>query len=221
MKNDIKQQAKELYYQTDLTKTQIAAVLGISRTSLHYWIKENNWDRLKTSAEHLPSILAEKCYHILGQVADSYLSERRLTNPVGRQEAETLYKIMLTIKQLKNRSTVNESMEMFALLQDRVKKSDPKLAEDLFPYIEEHLAARAAVTTGHLLPEGFTPMGCLPFDPIIDTDEQAIDTKEIFDYVVSQMGGRTIEDQSGDSSAPPLELAPNLPPQNTPDNNPG
>jgi transposase-like protein len=188
MKNDIRQQAQELYYQSGLSKSQIAAALGVSRRSLHYWIKEGNWDRLKASAEHMPSILAEKCYHIFSQTADSFLSEQRLTNPISHKEADTLYKLMLTIKQLKNRNTVSESMEMFALFQDRVKKENPKLAEEITPFIEEHLTARAAVTTGHILPEGFTPMGRLPFDHVIDTDEMALDNKDLCDWAIEQMG---------------------------------
>jgi transposase-like protein len=188
MKNDIRQQAQELYYQSGLTKSQIAAALGVSRRSLHYWIKEGNWDRLKASAEHMPSILAEKCYHIFSQTADSFLSEQRLTNPISHKEADTLYKLMLTIKQLKNRNTVSESMEMFALFQDRVKKENPKLAEEITPFIEEHLTARAAVTTGHILPEGFTPMGRLPFDHDINTDEMALDNKDLCDWAIEQMG---------------------------------
>ncbi len=81
-----KQQARNLFFQTELTKSQIATLLGISRRSLTYWIKEGSWQRLKKSAAHLPAILAENCYHLIGNLTEHYLSERRLTNPVSSKE---------------------------------------------------------------------------------------------------------------------------------------
>lgn len=186
MNNDKKLQAKDLFYQTDLTKTQIANILGISRRSLHYWIREGNWDRLKNSAEHLPSILAENCYHIFGQLTEHYLSERRLTNPVSRHEADTLHKLMLTINKLKNRATVNENMEMFALFLDGLKKRNPQLAHDLNPYIEEYLTYRASIYRRDLMPDTFSPVGRLP-TPETDYTEQTLDNKDFFDWDTERM----------------------------------
>jgi hypothetical protein len=66
MENEKKQQAKHLFLQSELTKSQIAGLLNVSRRSLSYWVKEGDWQRLKDSATHLPAILAENCYHIFG-----------------------------------------------------------------------------------------------------------------------------------------------------------
>ncbi len=198
MKNETKEKARDLYAHSNLTKTQIAAMLGISRTALHGWVREGYWDRLKQAAEHLPSILAEKCYHIFGHVADAYLSERRLTNPVNHQEADTLYKLMLTIQKLKNRSTINESMEMFKVFEDRLVKENPRLAEEIFPYIDDHLAARGTITTGSLMPDNFTHLGRLPFDPPEKNwEEEALDNNDISDWTMAQLD---MEEQA--SSAP-------------------
>lgn len=91
MLHEKKQQAKELFFQTDLSKTQIANLLGISRRSLHYWVKDEHWDRLRESATQLPALLAEKCYHIFGHLTDQYLSELRATKPITHKEADTLH----------------------------------------------------------------------------------------------------------------------------------
>ncbi|MCW3122613.1 MAG: hypothetical protein JWQ38_2105 [Flavipsychrobacter sp.] len=69
-------QAKNLYFQTELTKTQIATLLQVSRRSVSNWVKEGDWARLKMSAAHLPAIIAENCYHILGHLTDYHLSGR-------------------------------------------------------------------------------------------------------------------------------------------------
>jgi len=154
-----KQQARDLFFQTELTKTQIAALLGISRRSLTYWIKDGDWTRLKQSATHLPSMLAENCYHIFGHLTESYLSERRLTNPVSNREIDALHKLAMTANKLKNRSTLNESMEMFGFFMDGLKRRNARLAEEIAPYIDQYLSSRAAVYTANLLPDHFTGIG--------------------------------------------------------------
>lgn len=114
MKQDQQQQAQRLYFQTDLTKTEIADALGISRRSLHYWVKDNQWDRLKKSAEHMPSLLAENCYLIMAKLQEHILSELRTMKPPTPQEINSLHKLTLTIRNLKGRSTLNETLEMSA-----------------------------------------------------------------------------------------------------------
>ena len=164
MNNDKKLQAKHLFFQTELSKSQIAHVLNISRRSLHYWVREGDWQRLKNAATHLPSLLAENCYHIIGHLTNYYLSERRITNPVTHKEADTLYKLTLTVNKLKNRSTLNENMEMFAFFLDGLKMRNPRLAEELLPHVDDYINARASVYQSSVMPQKFNPNGRLPFE---------------------------------------------------------
>ena len=201
MENEKKQQAKHLYFQTDLTKTQIAGLLSISRRSLHYWIREGNWERLKFSAKHLPSLLAENVYQLLGQLTRTYLSERRITNPITNKEADTLHKLTLTVNKLKNRTTLNENMETFAYFLDGLKKANPGLADQVAPYIDDYLGSRASVYISHTLSDEFTEMGRLPFDEDIDYNELRLDQDDIFDW-------ETEATQTDQQSATPPEAAP-------------
>ena len=75
MKTEQQQQAQHLYFQTDLSKSQIAETLGVSRRSLHYWIRQNDWERIKTSGQHIPSFLAENYYALIGGLMDEILLE--------------------------------------------------------------------------------------------------------------------------------------------------
>ena len=162
MNKEKQQQAKNLYFQTDLPKAQIAALLNISRRSLHYWIKQNNWERLKLSATHLPAMLAENNYLLIAQYQRHLLSEDRIMQPLTHQEANTLYKLALTAKKLKNHSTLNEGMEIFAHLIERVNKKSPELAEQLAPFIEEHIENWASITLGQFKPDDLNDMGYFP-----------------------------------------------------------
>jgi predicted DNA-binding protein YlxM (UPF0122 family) len=178
MISDKKLQAKNLYYQTELSKTQIAEFLNISRRSLHYWIKEGSWDRLKNSAENLPSIIAENCYHLMGHLTRHYLSETRITTRLTLREAETLHKLVITINKLKGRAALNENMEIFSFFLDGLKKRDPKLAHQLAPWVDEYISSRASVSIQDMLPTGFAPNGYINL-PQTDYEEKRLDN---FDY---------------------------------------
>jgi predicted DNA-binding protein YlxM (UPF0122 family) len=194
MNNEQKQQAKHLYFQTNLSKTEIANYLSISRRSVHYWIKEGNWDRLKKSATHLPSMLAENCYHIFSHLSEHLLSEHRIMRPVTHQEADTLHKLTLTIKNLKNRNTVNESMEMLAYFMDGVNRKAPQLARELMPHVEDYLASRASIYPLHLQPDNFNEQGFIPVQEE-NNEEVKLDLQDIVEW--TDFGFKNSEEQPG------------------------
>jgi transposase-like protein len=159
MEIEKKKQAKELFLQTGLNKTQIANTLGISRKCLYSWIREDGWDRLKHATENLPSMLVENCYYLFGNLTRQYLSEFRTHQPLTTQESEILYKLAMTINKLKKQTTLNESMEMFAFFMDRVQHRNPKLAKEMAPIIDEFISSRAAISVTY--PDNFTDNGMI------------------------------------------------------------
>lgn len=161
--NAKKTQARELYAQSELNKTQIAAIVGVSRRTISTWVLQENWNRLRNAAHHLPSILAENCYHIIGHLTEHYLSESRLTRPVTHLEADTLYKLASTINKMGKRTALNESMEIVTGLLHFIQQQSPKLARQLSPHIRQYLASRASVHTSALMPPAFSgPDGHIP-----------------------------------------------------------
>jgi len=163
MKNEQKQQAKHLYFQTDLSKTEIAGRLGINRRTIMLWCQEGNWDRLKQSAQHLPSMVAEKCYYLLDQLASYHLAESGVMSTFTHKDADAINKLASSIKKLKNRSAVNESMEMFNYFLDGVNRKNPELAAEILPYIEDHISNRKEITTNEFLPQDYNPDGTIKY----------------------------------------------------------
>lgn len=196
MENDKKQLARDLFFQTNLSKTQIATMLGISRRSITYWTREGDWNRLKESANHLPSLIAEKCYHIMGHLTDDYLSERRITERVSHKEIDGLYKLTLTINKLKNRSTMNESMEMFGFFMDGLRRRDAGMAAGITPYIEEFIASRASIYAADLKPAHFN--GVNDRIPWVDEDK----TEEYFDKTEDYFSDPVIVKAYADAGVP-------------------
>ncbi len=174
-------QAKNLYFQTELSKTQIAEIVNVPRRTLHYWIKEKNWDRLKNSAAHMPSLLAENCYHIIARFSEQLLSEDRIMRPITHQEADTLHKLALTVNKLKNRNTINESMEMFGYFIESVNRKSPELAKELVPFMDDYMSSRAAIDASQFRPDHFNDMGLIPVQKE-DTEEKKLDFQDVMEW---------------------------------------
>jgi len=138
-------QAKNLFFQTDLTKSEIADKVGMPRTTIHGWIRQNNWDRQKQAAAHMPAMLAENVYYLIGRFTHQLMAEDRAMRPVTRHEADTLHKLTLTLNKLKNRSTLNESMEMFGLFMENVHDKNPELAQQIMPFVEGYINSRSNI----------------------------------------------------------------------------
>jgi len=179
MLNEKKHQAKTLFFQSGLNNSQIASLLNVSRRSISTWVKEGDWNRLKQSAKYLPSLLAENCYHIIGHLTESYLSESRMTNPITFKEIEGLHRLTLTAKKLQNRCTINENMELFGYFMEMVSQRNPELARSIHPYIDEFISARASVYTQHIQPDTFNSMGRIPV-PEVDNTEAQLDRQEAY-----------------------------------------
>ncbi len=144
MKQEQQQQAQHLYFQTDLSKSEIASMLGISRSTLHNWVRDHNWDHIKNSAQHIPSQLAENCYFIMAKMQEDILSEERREKPPTYQEVNALYKLALTINKLKARNTLNETLELGAHFMEFVNSQSPEAADFIKPYIDGYILSCAA-----------------------------------------------------------------------------
>lgn len=134
MKSHQQQEARELYLSTDMTKTEIAEAIGVHRSTVHLWVSQGEWSRMKYCARHLPSLISEKCYFILGDLADSILDRQKRADV---KDAETIYKLISGISKLKARTTSNEGMEMFTHFMEKLSGKDPQLARSLRPHIAE------------------------------------------------------------------------------------
>jgi hypothetical protein len=174
MKNDQQQQAKHLYFQTDLNKTEIAEMLGVNRRTVMLWVQQGNWDRLKLSSQHLPSMVVEKCYYMLNHYLDNLLSANATISTFGPKEASAINQLATAIKKVRNRSAVNESMEMMSFFLDDVRRKDPAMAGAITPFIEQYIATRKDTNLADFLPANFNDQGFVN-EPTEDIMEQWLD----------------------------------------------
>jgi predicted DNA-binding protein YlxM (UPF0122 family) len=145
MQQDKQQNAERLFFQTELSNSVIAETVGVSRRTLYYWVKDNEWDRLKKSAQHMPSLLAENMYLIMAKMQADLMAEAHAYTPVTPQEMKMVDMASRTIQRLRNRHTVNETLELQAHLMDYVQQQHPEAVATLQPIIKGFLKSRAKV----------------------------------------------------------------------------
>jgi predicted DNA-binding protein YlxM (UPF0122 family) len=143
MKSEQQQQVRRLFIQSDLNKTEIADTLTVDRRTIYQWSIDGDWEKLKTSAKCMPSMLAEKCYYLLGNLTDSLLSKDIQHQAVQKSDVDMIYKLAKTINILKKGSTINENMETFTWFLEGLHKRDAGLAEALIPHADAFITARA------------------------------------------------------------------------------
>jgi DNA-binding XRE family transcriptional regulator len=144
MKPQQQQQARRMFIQSDLNKTEIADTLSVDRRTIYQWSVDGDWERLKTSAKCMPSMLAEKCYHLIGHFTDHLLSAESHYQSVTKSDVDIIYKLARTIKILKKGNTINEDMETFNWFLEGLQKRDANLAQALLPYADEFITCRTA-----------------------------------------------------------------------------
>jgi hypothetical protein len=180
MKTDQQQQAQHLYIQTDLNKSEIAKELGVNRRTLHNWIRQNNWDRLKKSGESIPSFLAGDCYQVFGNITNHLLSEERKDKPATPLEVNSMYKLILGINKLKGHPTLNENLETFGMFSEYLNSKSPDLAKNMQPIIDGFLATQAAPNHKQYKPTKLNDEGYIPTEDATTMEAEAkLDEEDI------------------------------------------
>jgi transposase-like protein len=146
MNTELQNKARNLYFQTDLSKTDIANALGIPRRTLHYWVREQNWDYQKQCAAHMPVVIAENCYHILANYTSLLMAPERKDVMITTDEVTIISKLTAAIGRLKARASLNEQMQVLAGFVDSVNGANPEMAQALSPFISGYIEKGAAAS---------------------------------------------------------------------------
>ncbi len=144
-------QAERLFFQTNLSKSEIAEFLGVTRRTVHNWANDNDWDRLKKSAEHMPAFLAENCYFVMAKLQYQILSETSAEKPINISQVNMLSKMASTIKRLNDSNSLNETIQMCAHLLDHIQEENPVIAKVLQPHIDSYIKTKVKTTSGELI----------------------------------------------------------------------
>lgn len=207
MKNQQHQTARELYFNSNLSKTEIADKLNVNRRTIYQWSVDGDWENLRKSARHMPAILAEKCSYIIGHFADSLLSADSSEVVISKTDVDMLHKLTLTLHKLKKGSTVADNMETFSYLLERIQRNDPALALQVAPYTEAYIKERRGKNECSFLLNGFDEQGYLPWSEK-DVEEHLRDEEEKAAILAEQQNTLQSAQTPKQEPAAPLQSAP-------------
>jgi DNA-binding XRE family transcriptional regulator len=206
MKNQEREQARALYLQTNLTKTEIAEKTGINRRTIYQWSVDGDWDTIRTSARTMPSILAQRVYHIIGHFTDNILFRDAAYISISKDEVNTLAKLVNTLNKLKKGSTASENMETFTYFLEELKQKDAFLAEELLPHVDDFVSANAVKSHKSMLLQGYNRNGSkdFPEKEIIDKWQDENDYDAIMEEIRMQRSDTDAKATEGEApDAPP------------------
>lgn len=127
------EQARNLFFQTDLSNTQIAALLDLSRNTITRWIKQEQWREMKHAATQAPGAVLLELYDQLTALNKNISSrEPHLRYPTP-EEAIVQRRLMMSIKATERQHPGNY-MQVYAELIDELKYEDIDLAKKIMSY---------------------------------------------------------------------------------------
>ena len=146
------QQAKSLFFNSNLTQCQIAEIVGINRKPLYDWIRKEKWSRSLRDDELTPMRIVRQYYSQLEtlnyKIADSNAS---VPNPDDLRVIKTLTAAIKTLTPKQPRSQVAATMTDFLT---HIVTADPDLREALKPHLITFLQAKDPNAE---IPDTFTP----------------------------------------------------------------
>lgn len=132
-----KQQARNLYFQTDMTHADIAAIIGVSDQTIYRWIKQNNWKQMKEAATRTPLAIVEMLYKQL-YTLNNNVCNRDEPVPTS-QEAEINRKLINSIDKLKRQASLSENIQVLMGFTGFLNKIDNELTKKVVTYADQYL----------------------------------------------------------------------------------
>jgi hypothetical protein len=109
--------ARLLYMAGDKTQKSIAAAVGVSDRTMHSWIKDNGWDRLRHASRTAPAIIAENMFSQIVKLQNDIASREEGKRYPTMQEAELTRKLCLSIDKMKNAPALSQTMQALRLFR--------------------------------------------------------------------------------------------------------
>ena len=140
MENEKYTQARDLYFQTELTQEEIARIIGISGRTLYRWMKQDEWKRIKAAARQAPAALVERFYVQLQDLNDTICNR-----PIGQriptmEEAEINRKIIYSISKLKQQSSKQNTLEVMMNFTTWLNRDDSILAKKVVQKAHQYIS---------------------------------------------------------------------------------
>ena len=134
---------RDLFFQTELSATQIAQMVGVSERSVYRWAKEGRWQMLKTSAACMPAVLVDNFRMQLSDMQEQIGSRTPGQRIPTIDEANIMSKLVLSMSRIKVATTLSSTIEVMCNFIDFIKTTDHDFALKVLPIADRFLGNKS------------------------------------------------------------------------------
>ncbi len=141
---DQKKQALELYVNQSFTQQQIANALGVCVRTVHNWVKQHAWDRLRLATHQAPALIADNFSSQLVELQNNIASREPGKRIPTLQEMEIMRKLTVCIANTKKTVSLPQVTQMMRMFRSFVfdNRSKP-YAQGVADLIDGFIEARS------------------------------------------------------------------------------
>jgi transcriptional regulator with XRE-family HTH domain len=137
-----KEWAKLIFLNENLLQKDIAAKVGVTPKTIGDWIKNENWEQLKSSLIITKENELRRIYMQLSELNDHIFSREPGARFADSKEADTLNKLAATARSLETDTSVAEIIEVAKNFIQFVRKEDNEKAKEITKLFDEFIKSK-------------------------------------------------------------------------------
>jgi len=161
--NERKQQAQFLYMTGGKSQKEIADLVGVCERTVHSWIHQYAWDKLRLAGFLAPATIADNLGAQIVELQNSIAAREPNNRFPNMQEAEITRKLVTCYEKMKKYPSLSQSMQVLETFRNYIRPIDKDFARELGRYTTDFLEVKSV--------NGYAPYqmeyGVEPVSPIM------------------------------------------------------
>jgi len=174
---DKKQQAQRLYMAGGYTQKEIAETVSVSERTIHTWIHQCAWDKLRLATYQAPATIADNLCSQLVELQNVIASREPGKRYATPEEAEVMRKLIVSLEKMKKYPSLSQNMQILETFRNYIRPIDKDFTKQLSNYTERFLNGKSV--------NGFAPYqveyGVDPVSPLSSFYEEISAEENITD----------------------------------------
>ncbi len=141
-KLDQKQHARHLYMTQGLSQKEIADIVGVSERTVHTWIHQYTWNKLRQASFQAPVTIADNLCSQIVELQNTIASREPGKRFPTMEEAEVSRKLIASLEKVKKYPSVSQAMQIFESFRAYIRPHNKALAGELARYFSSFVEAK-------------------------------------------------------------------------------
>lgn len=139
-----KEWARLLFTRENLTQTEIADRVGVSRVTVNKWVNTGNWEHLKVSLTITREEQLKNLYRQLAELNANISSREQGGRFPTAAEADTISKLANAIKKMETEVGVADITSVFGEFLKWLRAADVERAKEICPVLDDFVKSKLA-----------------------------------------------------------------------------